>query len=140
MTNRTRWLVTVLVGVVVAAPAVWPHAADGFPISTYPMFTSERGRVIAIDTAVVVRADHRRERLSPEVIGGTDEVVLAAATVSNAIASGPASLAALCAEIAGRVDGPGTVEIVTETHDAVALLRDGTDPIDVRVHERCGTG
>lgn len=134
-----RWLVTVVVAGVVAAPAVWPHAADGFPISTYPMFTSERGRVIAVDTAVVVRGQ-RRERLSPDVIGGTDEVVLAAATVSNAIAAGPDALAALCAEIAHRVRGPGTVEIVTETHDAIALLRDGADPTDVRVHERCAAG
>ena len=139
MTNRTRWLVTAAVACVVAAPAVWPHASDGFPISTYPMFTSDRGRVIAIDTAVLVR-DDRRERLSPDVIGGTDEVVLAAATVSDAIAAGPSALAALCAEIADRIHRPGTVEIVTETHDTIALLRDGADPLTIRVHQRCPAG
>lgn len=134
-----RWLVTAAVACVVTAPAVWPHAADGFPISTYPMFTAERGRVISLDT-VVLAHEGRRTRLSPDSIGGTDEVVLAAATVSRAIAAGPAALSALCAEIAGRVDRPGTIEVVTERHDAIALLRDGAEPLTIRVHRRCPAG
>jgi hypothetical protein len=130
-------LVTLVVGAAIAAPAVWPHASDGFPISTYPMFTSERGRVVALDTVVLVDGSHRR-RLSPDAIGGTDEVVLASVTVSEAIAGGPVALDRLCAEIAGRVRGrPGRVEVVTETYDTVDLLRHGADPVDVVVHRRC---
>jgi hypothetical protein len=136
MTDRTRWLVTVAVALAVLAPAVLPSAADGFPISTYPMFTSERGQVMALDTVVLVDGD-RRERLSPAVIGGTDEIVLAAVTVSNAIRGGPESLRRLCGEVAARVDGPGAIEIVTETHDTVALLQDDAEPLEVRVHQSC---
>ncbi|HEY8057760.1 MAG TPA: hypothetical protein VID94_03370 [Acidimicrobiales bacterium] len=136
MTNRGRWVVTVVVGLIVVAPALLPDPADDFPISTYPMFTRERGEVVDIDTAVRVDAAGRH-RLSPETVGGTDEIVGAAVTVSRAIAGGDASLTRLCGEIADRVDEPGTIEIVTERHDAVALLQNGTEPLRVTVHERC---
>lgn len=136
MTDRTRWLVTVGVALAVLAPALLPGGADGFPISTYPMFTSDRGRIVDLDTVVLVDRGQRR-RLSPEVIGGTDEVVLASATVSRAVRGGPAPLARLCREVAGRVERPGTVEVVTERHDTVALLQDGAPPLRTTVHERC---
>ncbi len=132
-------MVTVVVGLVVVAPALWPEPEDDFPLSTYPMFTAERGRVVGLDTAVRVDEDGRH-RLSPEEVGGTDEIVAAAVAVSSAIDGGPATLAALCAHIAGRVGGPGTIEIVTERHDAVALLQDGAPPVEVTVHERCEAG
>lgn len=133
-------MVTVAAVVAVLAPALWPGAEDDFPLSTYPMFTAERGRVVDLDTAVLVD-DDGRHRLSPEAVGGTDEVVSAAVTVSRAIAAGDVALARLCAEIADRV-GPdrATVEIVTERHDAVALLRDGAPAVAVTVHERCEAG
>jgi hypothetical protein len=128
--------VTVAVGAVVLAPALLPDPADDFPISTYPMFTIERGDVVDLDTAVLVD-DDGRHRLSPEAIGGTDEIVAAAVTVSNAVAGGAATLALLCQDIADRVDDDGEVQIVTERHDAVDLLRDGAPAIEVTVHERC---
>jgi len=129
-------MLTMVVGLAVLAPAVLPGASDGFPISTYPMFTSERGRVMGIDTVVLVDGA-RRERLSPEEIGGTDEIVHAAVTVTDAIQDGPAALERLCHEVAGRVRRAGTVEIVTETHDTIALLQDDAVPLAVLVHERC---
>jgi hypothetical protein len=128
--------VTAVAAAAVLAPAVWPHASDGFPLSTYPMFTDERGRVIGLDTVVLER-DGRRQRLSPALIGGTDEVVLASATVSDAIAGGPAAVARLCREVADRLDRAGTVEVVTEVYDTVALLRHGAGPVQRRVHGTC---
>lgn len=131
-----RWLVTLVVGGAVLAPAVLPDARDGFPISTYPMFTADRGRVVELSTVVLVDGAGRH-RLSPEEIGGTDEVVLAAVTVRRAIAAGRVGLDRLCAEVTGRVDRPGSIEVVTETLDAVAVLRHGAPPIEVRLHRRC---
>lgn len=138
MTNRTRWLVTLAVGAVVLAPAVWPHASDGFPLSTYPMFTYERGRVVAIDTVVLVDG-RRTERLSPDLIAGTDEPVLASATVSRAIVGGPSAIDLLCHEVAARLgpDRSGEVRVVTETYDTVELLRHGAPPQQTIVHGRC---
>lgn len=132
-------MVTVVAVAIVAAPAVLPDPADDFPISTYPMFTAQRGRLVDLDTAVLVDEDGRH-RLSPEEVGGTDEVVSAAVAVSRAIAGGPVALATLCADIAERVDGPGTIEVVTERHDAVALLEDGAAPVEVTVHHECEAG
>ena len=124
------------IGLVVLAPALLPDPSDDFPISTYPMFTIERGEVVDLDTAVLVD-DDGRHRLSPEAVGGSDQIVTAAITVSQAISDGAAATALLCAEIAERVDGPGAIEIVTERHDAVDLLRDGADALSVTVHDRC---
>ena len=132
-------MVTVVAVALVAAPAVLPDPEDDFPVSTYPMFTAERGRVVDLDTAVLVDEDGRH-RLSPEEVGGTDEIVAAAVAVSRAIAGGPDSLATLCGDIAERVAGPGTVEIVTERHDAVALLQVGARPVGITVHEQCEVG
>jgi hypothetical protein len=128
--------VTAVVALAVLAPAVWPHASDGFPISTYPMFTADRGRVIGLDTVVLERGG-RHERLSPALIGGTDEVVLASATVSGAIAGGATAVARLCREVAGRLDRDGTVEVVTEVYDTIDLLRQGAAPAQRRVHGTC---
>ena len=136
MTNRGRWLLTLAVGAVVLAPAFLPDAEDDFPLSTYPMFTIERGEVVDLDTAVLVD-DGGRHRLSPADIGGTDEIVAAAVTVSNAIAGGSVSLDLLCQDIADRLDGPGEVQIVTERHDAVDLLREDAAALDITVHDRC---
>jgi hypothetical protein len=129
-------MVTVVVVGVVLAPAVWPGAEDDFPLSTYPMFTAERGRVVELDTVVLVR-DGQRLRLSPEEVGGTDEVVGAAVAVDRAVAAGPVATARLCDTVAERVEGPGTVEVVTEHHDAVAFLRDEAPPLRMTVHHRC---
>jgi hypothetical protein len=134
--TRARWLVTAAAALAVLAPAAWPHASDGFPISSYPMFTSERDRTIGLDT-VVLEHDGRRTRLSPQAIGGTDEVVLASTTVSNAIAAGPGAVARLCREVARRVDRPGTVEVVTEVYDTIDLLRHGAEATDRTVHGTC---
>ncbi len=125
-----------LLVVAVVAPAAWPGAEDDFPLSTYPMFTAERERVVDLDTAVRIDGD-RRERLSPEAIAGTDEPVLAASTVSRAVAGGPAAVRRLCAAVAARLDGSGIVQIRTETHDTVAFLRDGAPPLAVQVHGDC---
>jgi hypothetical protein len=100
------------------------------------MFTADRGQVIDLDTVVLVDGAHR-SRLSPEVIGGTDEIVLASVIVSKAIRAGAAALELLCHEVAGRVDQQGTVEVVTERHDAAELLRDDAAPLHIRVHARC---
>ncbi len=127
---------TVLVVAVVVAPAVWPDPEDDFPLSTYPMFTDDVGRVVDLQTAV--RIDHEgSHRLSPEVIGGADEPILAAETVRLAVLEGPAAADRLCREIAARAHGGGRIALVTETHDVVDLLRDDAPPVRVVTHTEC---
>lgn len=148
------YLVAAVAAAAVAAPGIATLRGnagdDSFPLSTYPMFSRERGRVS--DFAVVVGYDTtgRAHRLSPTVIGGSDQVIHAATTVRNAIIGGPGASDELCIEILGRVldadreagagfdrDDVVTVEIATERHDAVAWFEGDERPIERTVHATC---
>jgi hypothetical protein len=109
---------------------------DSFPLSNYPMFSYDLGRVRPIDTAVGVTDDGEQERLSPEVIAGGYEVIHASRTVSKAIRAGDAD--ALCNEIATRAGTEFTrIEVVTETYDTVRWFGGDETPLDRVVHASC---
>jgi hypothetical protein len=128
-----------LVGVL-ALPALRTDPPDGFPLSTYPMFSSPRGRDVAVATAVGIDAAGGAHRLDPALIGGTGEVMLAATTVRLAVDAGEDELVRLCREIASRAAGdPGlvAVELRTEIHDAVAWFDGDREPAATSAHHRC---
>jgi hypothetical protein len=132
----------VVVALVVAAPALRSEPSDGFPLSSYPMFSSDRGRVAAVATAVGIDADGTAHRLGPHAIGGGDEAMLAASAVRRAAAAGGAETARFCEEVAARVAGDGrtdlrAVQIRTEVRDAVADVEAEDAPLDVVVHATC---
>ena len=135
--QRTRaWVcVVVVVGGIGVVPVVLDR--DSYPVSTYPMFSERRTTTETVDTAILV-VDGRQRRLSPSAIADTDEVILAAATVSDAIATGSADV--LCQEIAGRVDGAGEIEVVTEQYDSVRWYEGDKLPLARVVHATCPTG
>ena len=120
-------------------PAVQPHPSDGFPVSTYPMFARRSGTVVRLATAVGLDAAGEVHRLGPHTISGGDEVVLAAEQLRLAVAEGDESVAALCREIARRVDDAEivTVEVRTEMRDAVDDVKARREAIDTVVHARC---
>lgn len=134
MGQRTRaWLVVAaVVGILGVVPVVLDR--DSYPISTYPMFSYRRTTTETVDTAILVDEGQVR-RLSPSTIAATDEVILAAATVSNAIAGGTAHV--LCAEIAARVDPPGEIQVVTEQFDSVRWYEGDKTPLMRVVHASC---
>lgn len=143
--ERRRALLAAAVAVVaVALPGLRtlasPGAPDGFPLSTYPMFTRDPGRVVDLPTVVAVPPGGTAERLSPRTIAGTDQVIQAGVAVRRALAGGPAATARLCAEVARRVAGPATVAVVVERHDAVAWSSGDRDPIDRRTVAECEAG
>jgi hypothetical protein len=139
---RARLAALAVIAVMGGVPLV--TGTDSFPLSTFPMFAAPRSRTESVDTATVVTASGEMQRLAPRLLAGTDEVILAGVTVSNAIAGGTAGR--LCADIAGRVSGAepawrgGTVEVVTETYDAVRWFEGDRDPIRRRTHARCPVG
>jgi hypothetical protein len=130
-------IVAVVVAVVIASPALRASPRDGFPLSNYPMFATDVGRTARVDTAMGVRADGSTSALSPGIVTGTNEVILAVSTVANAVAGGTAE--GLCADIATRVTDPSVVRvrIATETYDAVSYFQGHTTPTDVEVHATC---
>ena len=108
---------------------------DSFPVSTYPMFSTRRTTTETVDTAVLVR-DGQTRRLSPQKIADTDEVILAAATVSRAIADGTSET--LCEEIAQRTGADsGEVQVVTEQYDSVRWYEGDHTPLQRIVHASC---
>src|SRR5437762_2911428 len=141
MRGRVIAVTTGVVVLVVLSPALRSSARDGFPLSNYPMFATDVGRTAVVDTARGVRADGSTVTLSPRLVTGTDEVILAASTVSNAVAGGPDRTARLCNEIAARLDGsrPDVVQvrIATETVDAVGWFAGDTAPQSVEVRATC---
>ncbi|NIR42226.1 MAG: hypothetical protein GWN79_29185 [Actinobacteria bacterium] len=136
MRTTVRRLLPVVAALLVLVPLLRAPRNDTYPLSTYPMFATDRGAVHAIATAVEVAKDGSAIRLSPSLIAGTDEVVLASVTVARAVRRGEAD--ALCAEILARVGAGRRIEVRSETIDAVAHVVEGADPYAVTVHARCG--
>jgi hypothetical protein len=157
--RRRALVVSAVVVVAVAVPGLrlltgGRDAPDGFPLSTYPMFTRDPGRVVELPTVVAVWPGGEVERLSPETIAGTDQVIQAGVAVGRAVRDGPAAAGALCREVAVRLGGSdrtteaeaeaaagslgaGTVAIVVERHDALAWAAGDREPLDRRTVTEC---
>jgi hypothetical protein len=139
--RRRALAVAAAVVVGVALPGIRMMAStdapDGLPLSTYPMFTRDAGRVVEQPTVVAVSPAGRIERLSPETIAGTDQVMQAARAVHRAVGAGSAATRALCEEVAGRVDAPATVAVVVERYDPIAWSEGDVEPLERRTVVTC---
>lgn len=135
MRLRARVVGPLVAALVVFSPLLREPTSDTYPLSTYPMFAFDRGADHRIATAVEIDADGVAVRLSPELIAGTDEVILASVTVQRAISGGDAD--ELCAEIAERLGDGRTVEVRVESIDAVTFITDDTPPTEIDVKARC---
>ena len=137
MAVTARRLAPLVAAVVVLFPLLGSLESDSYPLSTYPMFSGDRGREASIATAVGLDEMGELVRLAPEAIGGTDEVILAAATVNDAIRRGEVD--ELCLEIATRLTGSDVAAVVirTERIDVVAHIADDAPPLSVRDHGTC---
>jgi hypothetical protein len=142
---RAEQLRAALVGIVAVGAVLVPLGRDlgedSLPLSNYPMFTARRPQVTSIERAIGVAPDGTEHVLSPELTGGTVEVIHAAQTIVDAIRAGKSD--DLCAEIAGRVAESGDADttevlVVRERFDVVTAL-DDDDPksVDREVHARC---
>ena len=141
MRRAWAYIVSVVALALVFSPVLRPSQHDGYPLSTYPMFSYDRGRESALPTAVGVTDAGEIRRLSPELISGGYEPVRAFATVEASIANG--DTADLCREIAQRTARTRAadlvaIEVVTEVHDVVAWFDGDNEPSQRIVHARCG--
>jgi hypothetical protein len=137
------WAGVVAVLLAMLGPPLRRPPVDSYPLSTYPMFSSDRGRLSSVATVVGVGADGAVRRLSPHLIGGNDEVMLSVQTVADAVRAGADRSGQLCHQVAERVGGSGLgdelVEVVvrTEVHDAVDHFAGDRTPLEVEDHARC---
>lgn len=123
----------------VAWPATWPEGRDGFPLSTYPMFSRPRPALAVVESAVGVDAQGRTHLLSPQLIGGSDRINLVSTGLRARIRA--VDSVGLCREIAARVadadrDSIVAIEVASERIDVVAVVA-GAPPERRRVHARC---
>lgn len=137
-----RPAVSVAVVALVASPAL--RQRDSYPLSTYPVYAEARPATAELPTAVGVSAAGDRIRLSPTVIGASDDPLIVADRVADAIAGRRADR--LCLAIAERAvasrgvaerDRLTGVEVVTETVDLMATAADGAPPLARTVHAAC---
>lgn len=150
LTAWVRPVVSVAVVALVASPAL--RQSDSYPLSTYPVYADARPATAELPTAVGVTAGGDRIRLSPTVIGASDDPLIVADRVADAIAGGRADR--LCLAIVERAiaersiarrmaaDRAGlatveAVEVVTETVDLVATVAHGAPPLARTVHAAC---
>ncbi len=130
-----RCAVSAVMVLAVAAPVVGSPYRDSFPLSTYPMFSTARPQRTTVNSAVGFDAAGAALTLRPGDIGGTREVIQAAATLSRAISRGEAG--DLCREVLSNVPAAAVVEIVTETYDVIAYFDESEAPLQRVVHARC---
>jgi hypothetical protein len=138
--RRARILVTAGVVGALVAPVVLD--ADGFPLSTYPMYSSARGAEVTLATAQAVDADGATSPLSLGVIGDSDDPLVVAGELRDAIRDGRAEdrcrgIAERAARWDGLPAGTAAIEVATERHDVVVQVEGGDSLVDRTVHARC---
>ena len=137
MARRVRWAITIAVVAVLLAPVLLDR--DGFPLSTYPMYSRARPDQVDLVTAQGVDADGTVLTLSLAAIGSSDDPLIVAGELRAAIRDGRAD--ERCREIAARAAGSDTtivaVEVVTERHDVVDHVEGDPSLVRRTVHARC---
>jgi len=134
-----RWrrlrVAALAVGIVVLISPVL-RDRDDFPLSTYPVYSSVRPDVATFATAHGERADGSMRRLSMDVIARTDDPLIAASRLSDAVGAGRAD--EVCAAIAARAPADVvTVVVVRERHDIVASARGEESVLESEELARC---
>jgi hypothetical protein len=140
MGRRARILITVGVLGALVAPVVLDR--DGFPLSTYPMYSRARGDAVTFATAQAVDATGTVATLTLGVIGDSDDPLIVAGELRDAIRDGRAQqrcveIALRAAEWDGLPPGATTIDVVTERHDVVAQVEGDPSLLDRTVHASC---
>lgn len=133
----------VVIGLVLL-PMLREPRRDGFPLSTYPMFSHGRDRATTEVPHVVGFSREGRHRPVPPDLLQTSEIMQAYQTVRVAIRRGNA--AELCRVTAQRVRADPDyadlehLEVRTDVYDSLAYFTGDTKPRSTRVHARCEVG
>jgi len=129
-------------GVVAALVAPVAFDRDGFPLSTYPMYSRARGQAVTFATAQAVDENGNASALTLAVIGDSDDPLIVAGELRTSIRNDRAD--ERCEEIArraaawsGLAAASSTIEVVTERHDVVVQVKGGDSLLERTVHASC---
>ena len=132
-----RWVVMTSLVALLFVPVALD--TDDFPLSTYPMYSRVRPVEVSFVTAHGVDRSDGIVTLGLDIVGATDDPLIAAGELRAAIAAGRAD--DRCREIATRVDrGVVVVQIVEERHDIVERTRGRPSLLDRTVIASCDVG
>lgn len=117
---------------------------DSFPLSTYPMFSYDRGRIASV-TIALARGPGGLELPIPPGFVATSETMQAMKTIAKSVRQGGERERELCRSIAERVaSSPDPkfraaeeVAFVRNTVDSIDYLAGDTRPRSREVHMRC---
>lgn len=141
MDRRVRILITAGVVGALMAPVVLDR--DGYPLSTYPMYSRSRANAVTFATAQAVDANGVTSTLTLGVIGDSDDPLIVAGELRDAIRDGRAG--ERCEEISERAavwsgglpTEISSIEVVTERHDVVVRVEGGQSLVERTVHASC---
>lgn len=136
--------VSLLVLGAVVSPALSSTPTDGFPLSTYPMFSHGRTDPMATMNHVVGRTTAGVEHPIPPRLVANDEVLQAKAVVDRAVRQGAATQRELCVAVAdrlrtetGELAEVTSVEVRSATYDSVKYFTEDAPPVKTKVFAQC---
>ena len=136
-------LLLTAVGYPLLPTSVFPWAAvDGFPLSTYPMFSRKRPTVVSIDHVVAVDSAGASRVVPPSVLT-SGEVMQANVMIRDTVQRGRRASQQLCLRVAGRLEGDAdwadivSVEVRRDRFDVARYFAVDDKPLRSRVHARC---
>jgi len=127
----------------VAYPAFLEPYEDGYPLSTYPMFSNPRPRTVQVTRAIAL-GDGVAVAVPPAYVANS-EAMQALQTLKKSVADGHRAQLRLCEHIVSRIQaahdadfaGADRVELQTVTLDSIAYLGGQLEPLSSRTHVRC---
>ena len=106
------------------------------------MFSENRPPIADIELVVGIGANGADVTLTPELIAGTEEVIVAGSLVRSAVRNGEETTRELCRTVAARVATSNIgevshVEVRTDRFDAVAWFQGDRAQLSSTVHVAC---
>ncbi|MDD9945288.1 MAG: hypothetical protein OXU20_29870 [Myxococcales bacterium] len=127
-----------------AYPAFLPPGEDSYPLSTYPMFSRDRGKRSWVGSALALDRQGTELPLAPSYVANS-EAMQAVKTLNTALNRGRKAARKLCAAIALRVRERAdpqlasavVVQLQRQRVDSVAFLAGHRDARGRKVFARC---
>jgi len=141
-------LVSVALTLLVLRPAFLDPHEDGFPFSTFPMFSRPKPDPGLVLTQVLaVFPDGSRKPLPPKLASGNEEVIQTLRMIRDQAYGDRERATAFCKDVVTRVREssrePWTdavaIEVARSHFDTVAYFETGPEPVTRKVLVRCPT-
>ena len=129
-------MISALMLLAIASPLL--EDEDGFPLSTFPMFSRARPGQLTLAHVVLVQ-DGTSEPVPPGLVFSS-EVLQTKVAIARAVRGGRRAALELCREVAARLHEShttGTVEVRTDRYHVLTYVDGDETPMKSHIHARC---